>query len=118
METSYNFKPTRAYNDVVCKYKVKNINLNVVKPQRGGFILYTKKWNEIYFGLGIDTITGEITDWAGGISYKEGYDKNVIDGAIREFTEETLGIFGTITYEDVEECLAIYNSSNLIIFKY
>lgn len=102
--------------DLIYKKKVKDIDLDLVRPQRGGVILYTKINNEIRFGLGVDTRTGEYTDLAGGISYKQNCDKNVVDGSLREFSEETLGIFGEITYDQVLENLAIYNFNIFILF--
>ena len=99
----------------IYKKQVKEIDLNLIKPSRAGVILYTKIGNETYFGLGIDTGSKELTDFGGGISYKE-RDKDVILGALREFKEETLGIFPT-KVEDVLESLVIYNGQNLTIFK-
>lgn len=104
--------------DYIYKKRVKEINLDTVRPSRAGVILYTKINGEYYFGLGIDTLSGEYTDFGGGISYKEKSDKNVIMGALREFNEETLGIFGTIDYNEVSDCLVLYNGFNLILFKY
>lgn len=103
--------------DLIYKKKVKEIDLDLVRPQRGGVILYTKINGELIFGLGVDTRTGEYTDFAGGISYKQDGDKNVVNGSTREFYEETLGIFGHITAEDVAENLAIYNYNIFILFK-
>lgn len=108
----YNYKSNVFYKKIV-----KEINLNMVKPPRAGVILYTKMNNEFYFGLGIDNDSKELTDFGGGISYKE-RDKNVIEGALREFKEETLGIFGHIQFEDVLEAPIIYNNDILILFKY
>jgi hypothetical protein len=105
------------FNNYVYKKKVKDINLTEVRPQRAGVILYTKLNNVIYFGMGIDYQSGEYTDFGGGISYKEGADENVIVGALREFAEETLGIFGYVNPKDVEDCLTLYSNNNLIIFK-
>jgi hypothetical protein len=101
----------------VYKMKVKDIDLTTVKPQRAGIILYTKINDVLYFGLGVDNITKEYTDFGGGISYKPHGDKNVIEGALREFNEETLNIFD-LNYNDVQDCLAMYNTNNLVIFKY
>lgn len=107
----YTHKPPPFY-----KTKVSEIDLINVKPQRAGIILYTKINNIIYFGVGVDNNTKEYTDFGGGIQYQK--DGNVIAGAIREFTEETLQIFGQLEYHDVKDCLALYNLNNLVIFKY
>lgn len=103
--------------NLLYKKLVKEIDLTTIKPPRAGVIIYTKYNNEIYYGLGIDSVSKEITDFGGGISYKE-RDKNVILGALREFKEETLGIFGDVHYLDILESPVIYNKQNLIIFKY
>ncbi len=95
---------------------VKELDLTTVKPPRAGIIIYTKHNNELIFGLGVDTSTKELTDFGGGISYKE-RDKNVILGALREFNEETLNIF-KFNYDDVLESLVLYNQHILLIFKY
>lgn len=96
----------------------KELDLMTVKPQRAGVIMYTKYNDQVYFGIGVDTLSGEYTDFGGGISYKDKKDKNVITGALREYDEETLSIFGIITQEDVQDCTVIYNYQNLILFRY
>lgn len=108
----------RNNKDYVHKKRVKELNLDIVRPARAGVILYTKVNDEYYFALGEDTLSSEYTDLGGGVSYKENADKNVIFGALRELYEESLGIFGPIGYDDVVNSLVLYNSFNLIIFKY
>lgn len=103
--------------DLIYKKKVKELDLDNVRPTRAGVIMYTKINGVIHFGLGVDTMSSDWTDYSGGVSYKEGADKNVVLGALREFNEETLGIFGDIQYEDVLENLAIYNFNIFILFK-
>lgn len=101
---------------LVVRKLVKDIDLVTIKPQRAGVIIYTIFNNQIYFGLGVDTNSGELTDFGGGVSYKDNRDKNVILGALREFEEETLGIF-KISFDDVLDSTVIYNNNILIIFK-
>jgi hypothetical protein len=98
----------------VIKTTVQNLNLEYVKPQRAGIIIYTVINGSIYFGLGLDAKTHDLTDFGGGVIYKK--DINVIRGAIREFEEETLEIFDTITVDDLKQCPVIYDNNNLIIF--
>lgn len=93
---------------------VKNFDFNNVKPQRAGVIMYTIIDNEIYFGMGVDTKTHDITDFGGGVSYKK--DVNAIMGALREFNEETLSIFNKIKINDIENSPVIYDNNNLIVF--
>jgi len=111
-------KEPKESKSLVKKCLVKDLDLNVVKPQRAGVIMYTKINDLLYFGLGVDTLSGEYTDFGGGISYKDKNDKNVIEGALREYNEETLGIFGNLNYNDVVDCNVIYNYHNLILFRY
>lgn len=93
--------------------RVKNINLDYVTPSRGGVILYCIKAGVVYFGFGVDRKYTELTDFAGGISYKR--DKNVITGALRELKEETLGLYN-MDEADVQESMVIYDKHNLILF--
>lgn len=98
----------------VIKTTVKNLNLEHVRPQRAGVIMYTVINGLVEFGMGLDSESHDLTDFGGSIRYK--YDRNVVIGALREFEEETLGIFETITRTDVEQCLVLYDDYNLIIF--
>ena len=94
---------------------VSQINANKITPTRGGVIIYTVFNGIIYFGFALDTQTHELTDFAGGIHYEKG--ETCIEGCLREFTEESLGIFGDIQIND--EILAspvIYDEHNMIIF--
>lgn len=92
--------------------RVKEIDLNNTKPFRGGFIIYTVVNGVMYFGLGLDRDTHDLTDFGGGIKD----DPNCVLGAIREFQEESLDIFEGINFEAVKDCLAVVNKFNLIIF--
>lgn len=94
--------------------KLKNINFRKIKVSRAGFILYTLYKGNIYFMIGIDSKTHDLTDFAGGIKYKT--DRHVLSGAIRELQEETLDVFEPVTYDDVKECITIYDDNNLVIF--
>ena len=113
---SYNgcYKWKNKKSSKVVKTKVSQIDLSRVKPKRAGIILYTYHDNVLYFGVGLDSTYHDLTDFGGTVVYRT--DKNVIRGAIREFEEETLGIFDTITYEDIRNCPVLYDKNNLIIF--
>lgn len=104
LRSSFNIKTTN----------VKNLNLEYVRPQRAGVILYTVVNNVIYFGMGLDSKSHDLTDFGGGVSYKN--DKNVINGALREFNEETLNIFDNLKIEDIQDCSVVYDNYNLILF--
>lgn len=98
----------------IIKTIVQNLDLECVKPQRAGIILYTVVDGATYIGLGLDSRTHDLTDFAGHIEY--GKDANCIDGSLREFHEETLSIFEPFTVEDISHCPVIYDNRNLIIF--
>lgn len=85
-----------------------------IKPQRGGVIMYGVLEGITYFGLAKDSQFHELTDFGGGIKYKE--DKNAVEGALREFNEESLKIFKKIENTDIENNVAIYDSKNILIF--
>lgn len=108
-----NYNKTSRHTHLI-KTTIKNLNLECVKPQRGGVIIYTVVNGSIYFGLGLDSRTHDLTDFGGGIIYKT--DRNVVIGALREFNEETLDIFEPITIDDIKQCPVIYDDNNLVIF--
>lgn len=80
--------------------------------ERGGVILITEHNGRINYGLGTDHRTNELTDFGGKIHPFE----NSIAGALREFTEETLGIFVEPSIDDIQDCIVIHNEYMLIIF--
>ena len=94
--------------------RVKDLDLNKFKPTRAGVIVYTVYKRKVYFIGGIDTKSGEFTDFGGGVSYKT--DQNALTGGLRELSEESLGIFGTISLDEIQECVAVYDENNLITF--
>lgn len=94
--------------------KIKEIDWSKVKPERAGFIIYQKIDGEYFFCLGVDFEHGEITDFAGGISYHR--DGTALKGALRELNEESLGIFGEINPKDLDDCWSIYNDKTMTIF--
>ena len=99
----------------VIKTIVRNIDCSRIKPQRAGVVLYTKQNGVINFIFGVDSRSSELTDFGGTVEYSK-LGETVIDGALREFEEETLDIFTKLTKEDIVDCLTIYDDNNLIIF--
>lgn len=87
---------------------------DTIRPQRGGVIMYGLFEGNTYFGLAKDSQYHELTDFGGGIKYKD--DKNAVEGSLREFNEESLKIFEQITNIDIENNIAIYDSKNILIF--
>ena len=93
---------------------VKDVNWEKIRPQRGGVIPYCIKDGEVYFGMGIDTKTGDMTDFGGGIRYKK--DGDAITGSLREFMEESLCIFGAYDSQSVQNNVVVYTDTMMIIF--
>ena len=87
---------------------VNPYTLKEIKSIRSSVILYTIINNNIWFLLGIDKKTGEITDLGGGIKKHE---NNLVAG-YREFNEETNGIF-----KDVTNSINLDNTVALINYK-
>lgn len=94
---------------------VNQLDLNLNKPQRGGVILYTIVDGRLLFGFGLDSTYDELTDFSGGIKYKK--DKNLIDGALREFREESEGLY-FLNKEDVIHSPVLIDKHNVIMFLY
>lgn len=93
---------------------VNHINLSKVKPPRAGVIPYISTPQGLKYAFGLDTNYRELTDFGGGVSYKR--DKTAINGALREFKEESLGVFGDYTPKDVMNNVVIYNKDLMIVF--
>ena len=81
--------------------------------QRCGAIIYKLTDQGLKFALGIDTVFNEYTDFGGGVK-KE--DLTVIEGGLRELTEESIGIFGLINSDELENFLALYTTRTMIMF--
>lgn len=84
---------------------------------RAGVIPFTIKNGVIYFLVGIDNKTGEMTDFGGGVKNHETF----VTCAVRELAEESCEIFTNIITEKVlENSFAIVdkNSTNVIFFPF
>lgn len=81
---------------------------------RAGVIPFTIKNNYLYFLLGIDRETRELTDFGGGVKITE----SMVDAAYREFFEESCRLFcNDISKNDVTRSVAITNGvQNTAIF--
>lgn len=93
--------------------KVRDISNENLTQNRAGVIVYTIKNGEIYFCLGTDYEFKSLTDFSGGVKLS---DRNQISTALREFSEESLGVFGNFSENDIRNCIAIFSSSMLTIF--
>lgn len=90
----------------------KDLNVNNGIPFRAGAIIYTKYNNNTYFCLGVDTESGNLTDFGGGVKKEE----TIIEGGLRELEEESLGIFGHIEPSDIENAVTFHCHNMAIIF--
>jgi hypothetical protein len=80
---------------------------------RAGVIPFTVYERRIYFLLGIDRRTRELTDFGGGIKSSE----TIADAAFREFNEETIKIFKSVNKDHIKQSPAVTNSAkNTAIF--
>ena len=95
---------------------VKNLNLDAFNyGTRCGVILYTRVKGYLLFGFGQDAEYQQLTNFAGGYNKK---DKNVITAALREFCEETLGLFCNVNENTVQNDFVVYDKYNVVIFLY
>ena len=90
----------------------KDMNVNKEIAVRAGAIIYTHKNGETLFCLGIDTHSGNITDFGGGVKKEE----TIIEGGLRELEEESQSVFGTLTPKDVEDSVIFHCYNMAIMF--
>lgn len=92
---------------------VNTIDWSKYRPSRGGVIVYTVIDGTLYFGLGVDTDSGDLTDLGGGIRKK---DHTAVQGSLREFMEESLCVFGVYNESQVQQNVVVYSYNMMIIF--
>lgn len=104
---------TYLFNDELNTFKpktfVKDINFTEYKPERAGVIVKVVNKDNIYYCLGLDWRSNELTDFGGHVEYifkprsqkklTTPFDPNAYEGAKREFYEESFNVFGTISEE-------------------
>lgn len=81
-------------------------------PMRGGFIPYC----DGKFCFAVDARTGDLSDFAGGISYKKGRDECFLRGALRELREESLDVFKDYLPKNFSNTLVLYTNTTATIF--
>lgn len=80
---------------------------------RSGAIIYTHDDNgETLFCLGIDTKSGNITDFGGGVKKEE----TTVEGGLRELDEESQGVFGPLTPVGIKDELIFHCYNMAIMF--
>ena len=80
---------------------------------RSGVIPYKKLSNgNNEFCFGIDSKHLSVGSFSG--SLKKG--ESVVDAGLREFSEESLGVFDIIDKKDIMNCIAVYDDLQVIMF--
>lgn len=92
---------------------VSEIDWATYRPNRSGVIVYTWIYGMIHVGLGLDRNFNELTDFGGGIKYHK--DKDALHGALREFMEESLFVFGPINTKDIQNSLVTLDDNTCIV---
>jgi hypothetical protein len=92
---------------------IKNIDMDDMHQRRAGVIVYSVIDGKLMYCMGVDNVWGQISDFGGGVR-KE--DKNVVTAALREFFEETLGVFGIYFEDEVQDCFCIFSEVMFIMF--
>lgn len=75
---------------------VRHVDWTKYNIKRAGVIPYTVINGHVHFCLGVDFKTKELTDFGGGIRDS---DESPLHGALREFREESNGVFGEENYD-------------------
>lgn len=91
---------------------VEELRSKVQKIERAGIIPYLKTRKGLLFWFGVDP-SGDLTDF-GGRSKRS--DRDFLNTAIREFQEESLGVFGEINIKELTKSLCVYDGKMVIIF--
>lgn len=79
---------------------------------RAGAIFYTIVDRELYFCLGRDAKSNDLTDFGGGRKITE----SVADGALREAAEESRKVFGAIDAVQIQHNYCVLNTHMMIVF--
>lgn len=85
-----------------------------ITTSRASVIPFTYKENKLYFLLGQDRESGDITDLGGGVKQHE----TSLAGALRELGEESDGIFGELSPNDtkVSQAIALLDNHRATLF--
>jgi len=90
----------------------RQLNMTRDTPVRSGAIIYTRNNDKTYFCLGIDTQSGNITDFGGGVKKGE----TIVLGGLRELEEESQGVFGNIDPSEIRDTITFHSYNMAIMF--
>lgn len=93
--------------------KINEITIEENGRSRNGIVFYTNYNGERQFLFAIDAKTKQLTDFGGTYSPDDGCR---IISAIRESEEETMGVITGLTVDKLQNCIAVCDHKNLIIF--
>lgn len=93
-------------------YMKKVKDMQRTKFERCGVIPYYVKNGHLHFYVGVDRKYSELTDFGGRSNGNEDY----IVTAVRELKEEARFTFEVPTYEQIRNCICLYNDNDIIIF--
>lgn len=113
MRTCAFVRPDGRTNGVKCSL-ISCVNWMKENQNRAGVIPYIiYKGKKVMFCMGIDRISRDLTDFGGKVEIK---DANPVYGGLREFKEESLGVFGEFIIGDVSNDIVLYNDNMMIMF--
>lgn len=80
---------------------------------RAGIVPYCNLKGIRFYCFGVEDGVGALADFGGQV---DPADNDLLDTAIREFSEETLNVFGELTRESLQDCQCFITNSTLEIF--
>ncbi len=92
---------------------VQNLKVAEVKSWRVGVTPFIVVGGQAYFAYAIDRTYKQICNFAGGL---KDTDADVIAGSLREFAEESQGVFGSLTVDQIATSIALYDDEEFCIF--
>lgn len=104
-------KKTSPKSRVKITTTVSSFLKNPVPVKRAGVIIYTKYRGTVYFGLGLDWPSHDLTDFGGGVKK----DETGPSAALREFAEESL-IFEPVILDHIKDSVCVHDGVNFIVF--
>ena len=93
--------------------QVHQVDLTDKSFIRGGFIPITSINNTVLFGFPLDRKIATLTDFGG---HREDFDGDILDSALREYSEESYNLFGKLSREYVMNNYVLIGYDTIEIF--